>query len=61
MPQVVVNVFAATPGKARSEILRKAEDAGYRPKMTDIRVRVGEWIEGFSIWEERASQRRLTE
>lgn len=56
VPDVVVNVRAESPGKARAEIARMARDAAYHADVTDVQVRVGEWIHGFSVWLEHPSR-----
>lgn len=50
LPDVVVNVSATTAGKARAEVLRKARDAGFDARLTEIQVRRGQWITCFSVW-----------
>ncbi len=52
-PDLVYNLSAETAGKAKAELLRKARDAGYNVFMTDVQVRVGQWVTGVDVWLDR--------
>lgn len=50
LPEVVVTVWAASRGQARAQICRKAREADYPVHFTDVQVRAGQWLDGFSVW-----------
>lgn len=54
IPEIVVNCRATTRNAAKAEIWRKARDAGYKVRYTDVQVRAGQWISGFSVWIEHS-------
>jgi hypothetical protein len=48
----IVTVWEPTAGKAKASLLAKAREAGYRVRLPDVRVRVGQGFVGM-WWEER--------
>lgn len=53
IPEVIVNCDSPTRNGAKAEIWRKAREAGYKVKYTDVQVRAGQWISCF-VWNERS-------
>lgn len=56
--QPVITVWATTAGRARAEILRQAREAGYRVRLPDVQVRVGQAPMPDDYWPEYERRRR---